>query len=197
MDQKKSNLLDLRFHALTSERWSDFEKLFGERGACGGCWCMWWRLKRSEFERQKGEGNRRAMQRIVGAGEVPGILAYTGDEPVGWCSVAPRDSFPVLNRSRILKKVDERPTWSVVCFFIDKNYRNKGVSFHLVRAAIEYAKKQGGKLLEGYPVEPRKDRIPAAFAWTGLESAFRRAGFVEIARRSETRPIMRFTISEE
>jgi len=157
---------------------------------------MWWRLKRSEFERQKGEGNRKAMKAIVDSGEVPGILAYTGNVPVGWCSVAPRPSFPVLNRSRILKKIDESPVWSIVCFFVDKNYRNKGLSVQLLQAVIEYVKKRGGTVLEGYPVEPKKDKMPAAFAWTGLASAFRKAGFLEVARRSDTRPMMRFFISE-
>jgi len=195
MVDKKDTLSALAFYPLTADRWADFEQLFGERGACGGCWCMWWRLKRSEFEQQKGEDNRKAMKAIVGSGEVPGILAYSGSVVVGWCSVAPRSSFPVLNRSRVLKKIDESPVWSIVCFFIEKNYRNRGVSIQLLRAAIEYVKERGGTVLEGYPVEPKKDKMPAAFAWTGLASAFKKAGFLEVARRSETRPMMRFFIS--
>ena len=106
-----------------------------------------------------------------------------------------RDNFPVLNRSRILNKIDDIAVWSTVCFFIDKKYRNSGVSVQLLRAAIEYVKRRSGKVLEGYPVEPKKDKMPAAFAWTGLASAFKKVGFVEVARRSETRPIMRFFIS--
>jgi len=193
---KRDSLRALEFYPLTRDRWADFEQLFGERGACGGCWCMWWRLRRSEFERQKGEGNRKAMKAIVDSGEVPGILAHAGNVPVGWCSVAPRPTFPVLNRSRILKKIDESPVWSIVCFFVEKNYRNKGLSVQLLQAAIEYVKRRGGTVLEGYPVEPKKDKMPAAFAWTGLASAFRKAGFLEVARRSDTRPMMRFFISE-
>jgi len=195
MVDKKDTLSGLAFYPLTGDRWADFEHLFGERGACGGCWCMWWRLKRSEFEQQKGEGNRKAMKAIVDSGEVPGILAYAGNVPVAWCSVAPRASFPVLNRSRVLKKIDESPVWAIVCFFVEKNYRNKGISVQLLRAAIEYVKERGGTVLEGYPVEPKKDKMPAAFAWTGLASAFKKAGFLEVARRSETRPMMRFLIS--
>jgi len=109
--------------------------------------------------------------------------------------VAPRPTFPVLNRSRILKEIDDTPVWSVVCFFIDKGYRNKGLSVRLLQAAAEYIKQKGGAVLEGYPVEPRKGIMPAAFAWTGLASAFKKAGFLEVARRSETRPIMRFSVS--
>ena len=97
------------FHPLTPERWADFEKLFGKCGAGGCCWCMWWRLPKREFDAQKGEGNRRAMKAIVDSGLVPGILAYHEGQPVGWCSVAPREEFPRLERSRILKPVDNQP----------------------------------------------------------------------------------------
>ena len=193
---KEKRLSKLEFYSLTKDRWSDFEALFGERGACGGCWCMWWRLKRSDFEKHKGESNRKAMKDIVDSGEVPGILAYSGGVPIAWCSVAPRDTFLALNRSRILKKIDEKPVWSIVCFFIDNSFRNKGVSIQLLKAATEYVKKQGGKVLEGYPVEPKKDKYPPVFAYTGFSSAFKKAGFVECARRSETRPIMRFHVKK-
>ena len=191
------NVSDLEFYPLTPERWADFEKLFGKRGACGGCWCMWWRLKRSEFERQKGEGNRMAMKRIVDSGEVPGILAYARDQPIAWCSVAPKEAYPALGRSRTLMQVDDKPVWSIVCFFVAKPFRGKGITRKLLRAAMEYVQKQGGKIVEGYPVEPKKGRIPDAFAYTGLASAFRKAGFVEVVRRSETRPIMRYTVKEK
>ena len=92
----------LRFHPLTSARWPAFEKLFGPRGACAGCWCMFWRLKRSVFIQQKGEGNRRAIQRLVKAGDVPGILAFAGKEAVGWCAVSPRETYSALERSRAM-----------------------------------------------------------------------------------------------
>ncbi len=186
----------LTFHPLTLARWADFERLFGERGACGGCWCMWWRLKRSEFEKRKGAGNKRAMKAIVRGGEVPGIIAYSGKEPIGWCSVAPRADYSALERSRILKPVDDRPVWSVVCFFVEKAHRGSGVSVELLRAAVAHAKRHGARIVEGYPVEPKQDRMPDAFVWFGLASAFERAGFEEVARRSETRPIMRFHIQK-
>lgn len=183
--------MHLRFEPLSPQRWHDLEALFGSHGACGGCWCMWWRLTHREFESSKGEPNRRALKALVEAGEVPGILAYDGDRPVAWCSLGPRDEFPRLGRSRILKPVDDLPVWSVVCFYVEKGYRNRGLSRSLLEAAKKHVAQRGGELLEGYPVEPRKQRIPPPFAYTGLAAAFSAAGFVECARRSPTRPIMR------
>ena len=120
--------LTLSFHPLTPTRWHDFELLFGPRGACGGCWCMYWRRTRPVFEKGKGAGNRRAMKAIVEQGREPGILAYAGQTAVGWCSVAPREEFIRLGLSRILKPVDDVPVWSISCLFINRDYRNRGIS---------------------------------------------------------------------
>jgi len=187
-------LPDLIIRPVTPDRWTDLETLFGPRGAIGGCWCMWWRLSRAEYERQKGEGNKQAMQSIVASGDVPGLLAYAGEQPVAWCSIAPREDFPSLERSRVLKRVDDQPVWSVVCFYIAKPYRGQGVSVQLLLAAVEYAGQHGARVVEGYPIEPKKDSAPDIYAFTGMASAFRKAGFVEVLRRSETRPIMRYFI---
>jgi len=184
--------MELSFKPLNIEQWDDFVSLFGERGACGGCWCMLWRLTRKQYESQKGVGNKLAMKAIVDSGEVPGILAYRNTEPIGWCAIAPRSTYSFLSRSRILQPIDDRTCWSVACLFIQKSYRKKGVSTELLRAASEHAKSQGAELVEGYPVEPKSDKnIPPAFAWTGIPTAFIRAGFKEVMRRSPTRPIMR------
>lgn len=193
-DKNSSPENKLSFKSLTLETWSDFEQLFGKTGACGGCWCMWWRLRRTEFDKQKGEGNKHAMYQIVEKGIVPGLIAYIDRRPVGWCSVAPRDEFPVLDRSRVLKRVDNQPVWSIVCFFVAKSYRNHGITTQLINAAVEHAKKNGALIVEGYPVEPKKDKMPDVFAFTGFASAFEKAGFVEILRRSDKRPIMRYFI---
>ena len=171
--------------------------LFGERGACGGCWCMWWRLKRAQFEKQKGQRNKKALKRIVAAGQIPGLLGYAGSQPVGWCAVAPRETFSVLERSRTLKRIDDEPVWSVVCFFVARPFRRQGMTVKLLQAAVEYAGRHGAKIVEGYPMDPRKGALPDAFAWTGLASAFRQAGFVEVLRRSASRPIMRYLVERE
>jgi GNAT superfamily N-acetyltransferase len=183
--------LELSFRPATPDLWPDLETLFGPRGACGGCWCMYWRLKRSDYEIQKGEPNRLSLKAVIDSGEVPGLIAYAGATPVGWVSVGPRQAFPTLQRSRILKPVDATPVWSVVCFFVARDYRRKGVTVELLKAAREYARQNGARVVEGYPVEPKEGRAPDVFVFTGLASAFRQAGFEEVLRRSDTRPIMR------
>jgi GNAT superfamily N-acetyltransferase len=196
MASNRKSRLKLEFHPLIPTRWPDLEKLFGERGACGGCWCMWWRMKRAEFKLSKGEKNRRALRKLVDAGEIPGIIAYADGEPVGWCALAPRQNYPLLENSRVLARIDDEPVWSITCFFVAKPYRGNGVTGQLAKAAAAYARKQGGLIIEGYPVEPKKGRMPDPFVYTGLVSTFRFAGFVEALRRSPTRPIMRYSISK-
>jgi GNAT superfamily N-acetyltransferase len=181
----------VEYHPVTAKRWPDMVQLFGERGACGGCWCMYWRLTRSEFSRRKGAQNKRAMKSIIDSGEVPGILAYDGKRPVGWCSVAPRERFGSLARSRVLKPIDDKPVWSIVCLFVEKSYRRQRVSVGLLKAAAAYAGSRGARIVEGYPVQPSQESWPDAFVYTGLPSAFRAAGFKEVLRRSKSRPIMR------
>jgi GNAT superfamily N-acetyltransferase len=175
---------------LTAERWPQLEALFGPRGGCAGCWCMWWRVARAEWERQKGQGNREAFRRIVAAGAMPGLLAYAEGRPVGWCALAPRTEYPVLARSRVLKPVDDRPVWSVTCFLVARPWRRRGVNTALLEAAVDFARANGALIVEGYPIDAAKNQ-PDAFVFTGLLSAFRRAGFKEILRRSSRRPIMR------
>ena len=191
------------FHPLTAERWLDFEKLFGPKGAYAGCWCMWWRLSRKEFEHQQGESNRQAMQQLVASGEVPGILAYTKipeaggtiGEPVGWCSVAPRSSYGSLNRSRVLKQIDDIAVWSIVCFFIGRSQRGKGLTLALIQAALDYVRQQGGQVVEAYPALPKNKHLPPVSSFMGLRSTFEQAGFVEVARPSQNKVIMRYYLT--
>jgi GNAT superfamily N-acetyltransferase len=197
MGENTDHKVKYKFYPLTKERWQDFETLFGSNGAVGGCWCMWWRLPHVEFERRTNQENYLAMKAIVDSGEIPGLLAYdisAGDQPVGWCSLAPRQAYPALARSPRLKKVDDQPVWSVVCFYIHRRYRRRGLSLALIEAAIDYAGQKRAKILESYPIEPEKESMSSNSAFTGLASAFLQCGFVEVARRSPTRPILRYTI---
>ncbi len=187
--------LDIR--PLTLDRWEDFVRLFGARGACGGCWCMYWRLARSDYERQKGAKNRAAARRLVAQSErAPGVLAYVGADPVGWCAVAPRDEYVRLERARVLRRIDAAPVWSIVCLFVAAKCRRRGISIALIEGAARFAASHGATIVEGYPVEPRAGDMPPVFAWTGTASAFLAAGFHEAARGSPARPIMRFAMEE-
>jgi GNAT superfamily N-acetyltransferase len=184
----------VEFHTVTRERWDDLARLFGPRGACAGCWCMWPRLRGGEFTRLKGDGTRRRMRRLITAGAEPGILAYAGGEPVGWCAVAPRIAYTRLAGSRVMAPVDDQPAWSVPCLFVTRPWRGRGLSARLLAEAGRFAADRGARVLEGYPIDTAGKRQADAFVWHGVLSSFTRAGFREVARRSPTRPIMRRTL---
>jgi len=156
---------------------------------------MFPRLRRSEYERLKGDGNRRAMKKLVDSGRVPGLLGYVEAKPVAWCSIEPRELIGSLARSRILAPVDDEPVWSIVCLFIEKSHRGRGLSTRMIEAAVHYARSEGASIVEAYPVEPKTTPMPAVFAYPGIASAYFAAGFQEVARRSETRPLMRRWVS--
>ena len=181
-----------RIVPVTPARWDDLEQLFGPRGACAGCWCMFMRLPLAEFRRGKGEGNRRALRALV-AERPPGLLAYAGREPVGWIAVAPREEYRRLENSRVLAPVDGERVWASPCFFVKSGHRGGGLSRALLAAATAFAQRHGAGALEGYPNVNTAHRQAAAFVWSGFESTFRRAGFTEVARRSPVRPILRRT----
>ncbi len=179
---------------LTPARWKDFEALFGPNGACAGCWCQWARLPSGEFAAARGAKAKAMMKKLVKDGKPTGLLAYQGKRAVGWAALAPREAFRRLETSRVLKPVDEKPVWSLPCFFTAKDARGTGVTTALLKAAGAHAAKRGAKLLEGYPIDTRGGKTADAFAWWGLSGAFEKAGFKTVARRSKTRPIMRRAI---
>jgi GNAT superfamily N-acetyltransferase len=183
---------DLKFLQLKKSNWRDFEMLFGARGACGGCWCMSWRLSRADFDKRKGAGNKRTMKRLVQSKEQIGIIAYLDSKPIGWCSVAPRKKFVGLENSRVLKPIDDKQVWSITCFFILKDFRRQGLSVEILKGAIDFCKKKKVKILEAYPIIPYSKSMPAAFAWTGFLSTFKDAGFELAKSWSKARPIMRY-----
>jgi GNAT superfamily N-acetyltransferase len=182
------------FSPLTTETWKAFEKLFGPRGACGGCWCMTWRLNKQDYDKGKGTGNKKAIHQLVRKREPIGVLAFQGYDAVGWCAIAPREKYIRLKKSRTLGPVDDQPVWSVSCFFIDKRFRRKGLSVMLLREALNFARDYGAQLVEAYPVEPSNKNIPDVFAWTGLVSTYTKAGFKEVKRYAPTRPILRYPL---
>ncbi len=185
---------DILIKPLTQSNWDDFEDLFGPNGAYAGCWCMWWRLPRKEFEKGQGEANRQAMKSIVQSGKIPGLLAYCEGKPCGWCSVAPREHYGSLERSRVLKRLDNRNVWSLVCFFINKKYRGKNLGLKLVLGAIEFVKSQGGEIVEAYPTVIKTSKAPPVSTFMGIPKILEKAGFEEIHRPSQSNLIMRYYI---
>lgn len=183
----------LSFQPLRRNLWTDLEELFGPNGACGGCWCMFWKLRGRAFEEAKGHETRQMHKSQIDSGIVTGLLAYLDGEVVGWVAVEPRSAYEKLAYSRALKPVDDQSVWSVTCFFVAKKYRRKGITVELLKAAVAHVQRQGGRIVEGYPVDTRKD-MPAPFIYTGTASAFQNAGFREVARNTPTRPIFRFVI---
>jgi GNAT superfamily N-acetyltransferase len=181
----------LEVRPVTAERWNDLERLFGPSGAYSGCWCMYLRIKASEWEANGNAGNRSAMKAIVEEGRVPGLLAYRDGEPAGWVSVAPRTEYGRVERSPVTRSVDDRPAWSIVCFFVHRDERGSGLGRALLDAAVEHAAAEGAEVIEGYPVATGGERISAADAWHGTEAMFEAAGFQPVIRRRERRPVMR------
>lgn len=152
---------------------------------------MWWRSPRREFEQRKGEGNRRAFKALVDAGVVPGIVGVLDDEPVAWCSVAPREQFGALNRSPVLRPVDAADVWSIVCFYVAPRCRGQGLLGATIRAAVEHVRHNGGHVVEAYPKRPRGRRLAPVSSFMGVSSEFEAEGFVEVTRPSAGRSVVR------
>jgi GNAT superfamily N-acetyltransferase len=165
---------------LTPALWPELEKLFGKNGACGGCWCMFWRIEQGErYAEIKGPRLKRRFKALVGKGKVLGALAFSDGEPVGWVTYGPRLTFPRLQRSPSLACDDAERVWSVPCFFIKAGFRGHGIASALLAHAVEAMRKRGAPVAEGYPVKPTRDGkpLPASFAYTGATTMFDRAGF--------------------
>ena len=182
---------------LRPELWKDLENLFGQNGACGGCWCMSWRRTKGEnWEDMKGYPNKKRFKRLVVSGMAHGVLAYDEGEPIGWCSFDRRQDYSKLDRSPSLKCDDSAEVWSIPCFFIKKDYRGQGVGTLLLSEAVKAIKDLGGKIAEGYPTKPYNygNSIPAAFAWTGTNQMFKKLMFKPVGKKDGSKQRMRLSI---
>jgi GNAT superfamily N-acetyltransferase len=174
-------------HPVTQERWPDLVELF-DRPVVRTCFCMFYRKTGSGTG--VGVENRRHMKALVDGGTVPGLIGYEDGVPVAWVSLAPREEYAKLRRSPIMKPVDDRPVWSIVCFFVDDAARGRGLSARMLQAAVDYARSRGARLLEAYPVDRDQPSHPDSMFF-GAKTMFDRAGFHEVARRRPTRPVVR------
>ena len=183
----------ITFEPLSRYNWGLFEQLFGPRGACGNCWCMYYRLSKTDFQEGKfDDGNKMAMKALVWEDKPAGIMGLYEGQAIAWCAFAPREDYLKLGKSRVHKPIDDKPVWSIPCMFINKNYRKEGISVQLLKGVVEYAKANGIKIVEAYPAIPTQPALPDSFAWIGLYKSFERAGFGIVDQRSKNRPMVRF-----
>ena len=187
--------LKLTVRPATRARWPDVEAVFQAKGCsiARGCWCMFYRRSGGtgwQIGGSRSQANRADLKKLVDEGRPPGLIAYDGKEPVGWVSLGPREEYKRLERSPVMKPVDEKPVWSIICFVVPSAHRKQGVAHALLKGAIAYARKNGAKLLEGYPVD-KSGRQSDDSLWFGSKSMYDRAGFKEVARRKPTRPVVR------
>jgi GNAT superfamily N-acetyltransferase len=178
----------LTIRPLTPDLWPALEDLFGAHGACNGCWCMYWRIGNG-YTRRPRERNRADFQSIVRRGPPPGLLAFDGETPVGWCQLTPRAVLPALESNPRYPRVDDRPVWSISCFYVRRGHRRRGVSSRLIAAAVKVARDAGAPALEAYPVD---GPLPG---YTGGASTFAHAGFRTVVDRNPRRPVMRRELS--
>ena len=184
---------ELTVEPLSKKNWGKFIELFGVKGACGNCWCMYYRLSKSDFQEGKiDEGNKNAMKELVWNNQPAGLMALYEGRAIAWCAFAPRENFSKLGRSRVHKRIDDKAVWSIPCFFIHKDFRRQGVSVQLLKGVINFAKQNRIKIVEAYPTIPTKDILPDTFAWIGLYKSFERAGFEILDRTSKNRPMVRY-----
>ena len=190
----EEKILDqLTFQPLSKDNWDKFVALFGNRGACGNCWCMFYRLKQADFKAGKvNDINKNRMKELVWGEKPVGLLAIYEGQAIAWCAFAPREDYLKLENSRVHKRIDDKPVWSIPCFFIDKKFRRKGVSVALLKGIIEYARKNKIGIVEAYPTIPTQEKLPDAFVWIGLYKTFERSGFEIVDRKSKNRPMVRY-----
>lgn len=191
---------------VTPERWEDLEGLFGPTGAYGHCWCAYFRRRAKDFSAsvgcappERGNTNRETLRRLTVDNQVPGLIAYEGEQPCGWVSVAPREQYVRLNRSRSLRPTDpaEAGVWSLVCFWLPPRRRGGGLGTQLLDAAAQHARASGGRVLEAYPVDTVGGRAPSAEVYTGTVRMFEKAGFTCQPHPKSGRPVARLALKDE
>ncbi len=181
--------MDLTISPLSFEQWPALEDLFGQAGASNGCWCMYWRIGPRYRDRPR-EDNKHDLKQLAASGQPPGLLAFDGDIPAGWCELAPRTDLRWLARTRYLQPVDDLPVWSIPCFYVRRSHRRQGIMGALIEAAAAAAASASAPVLEAYPVDTA---MPAHTRnlFPGVASTFAQHGFQVVARRKPDRPLMR------
>lgn len=184
----------LSFQSLKTSNWKQFEELMGEKGGCGNCWCMYFRLPTKTFQENKPDGNKKMMKQLVNNGMPQGLIAFMNKKPAGWIALAPREDYTKIENSRVFKRIDDKPVWSISCFFIKKEYRHKGLSRQLIKGAVDFAKRKKIKILEAYPAIPYSQKVPHPFLWVGVLSSFLKNDFTIVKQSSKSRAMVRLEL---
>ena len=183
---------DVSIHPATPDRWSDIGTVFEGPGDAGKCWCAFWYASNKDFRAGWGEGNREVLESRVVAGHEPGVIAYIDGLPAGWAGIAPRSAFDRLVRNKqSLRAVDDRPVWSITCLVVRPEFRKQGLMRHLLQGAVDFALSKGAIAIEAYPVEADR-KLTNYDLFYGSLAAYHDLGFVEVARHTPTRPILRY-----
>jgi GNAT superfamily N-acetyltransferase len=194
MSHQVKSISGLSFHELSSSNWKEFEELMGEKGGCGNCWCMYFRLPYKTFQKNKPDGNKKLMKQLVNKGMPQGLIAFIDKQPAGWIAFAPREDYMKIENSRVFKRIDDKPVWSITCFFVKKEFRHKGLSRHLIKGAVDFARKKKIKILEAYPAIPYAENVPHPFLWVGVLSSFIKNGFKIVQQHNKSRAMVRLVL---
>jgi GNAT superfamily N-acetyltransferase len=179
----------LAFREVDNTNWDDFELLFAARGGPKSCWCMVWRAKAAAAKATDGNSRKAAIHLRVREGVPIGLLGYLADQPVAWCSIAPRPTYRPLGGPEDFA-AEPNAVWSLACFFIRRDLRGQGASEQALNAAITHVRHKGGKVIEAYPVDPDSP----SYRFMGFVGLFERAGFKPIARAGTRRHVMRLSL---
>ncbi|WP_349930657.1 GNAT family N-acetyltransferase [Glutamicibacter mishrai] len=166
----------LRIEPLTESRMEDFAAVVNPNHRQKHCWCLSHRLSAQEIRERGGEDRYEAMCSLAREKIAPGVIAYLGDQPVGWCSISPRAQIPKLENSKLIRPVDDLRVWSIICMVVRGGYRRRGVNRQMVLGVLEYAKSLGAPAVEAYPVDP-EGRMDLTMAFVGTRKMFEEAGF--------------------
>ena len=191
-------MTEYTYKEVDNKRWDDIEQLFGPQGAYWGCWCTYFLLSHNKFNSSKPAERKEIFKMKIQTSEYPlGIIAYKDNIPAGWLAINPKSTYEKLMKSRVIKPIDDKPVWSIVCFFIQKEFRGQGISRKLLEYAEEYAQNCGASIIESYPINCKKgEKISEDSAFVGLstlfeDQGFQKAGITKAKSGGKARIIMR------
>jgi predicted GNAT family acetyltransferase len=190
---------DFKALPLTADRWGDFEQVFGPQGACYGCWCTYFRITTDQRKLMDGDAKKAFMRARVDRGPPPGLLGYLEGSPVAWVQVGPRAELPQWNSPKTVSRpldpgdAEDPAVWAVSCFFMLSKQRGRGLSHRMLSEAIVFAENNDARVLEACPID-RTKQSKSVGLYVGSTRIFEAAGFSEVARRKDGRPLMRLAL---